>query len=392
MKITGINVTPVTIPFTRPELWAWGKRVGVTSAVIELETDGGITGLGEAVVVLGPTPQIVLEILRRMEELVVGEDPGRVEYLTAKILGQGAWHSFRNTAFTCWAGIEMACWDAVGKSIGRSVTAMLGGPIRDHAPSMFYVYGDESVDEMVSYAREGASRGFPTIYVKVGIEEERDVELVARVREAIGPHPKLRVDANEAWSPGTAVRILGRMKPYVLEYVEQPTLMYDLDGLTHVRRASGVAVAANQSSWGMFQILELIKRQACDVIMTDPHQEGGILNFKKAAALAEAAGLPIVNHAFSPTTITMHAQLAVIGSSPSFILAGQGHQDLLADDVVTTPLSYDGGRMQVPTAPGLGLELDRDKMESYHKAFLEHGFASAHAEQSPEQMLNVPNQ
>lgn len=392
MHITGIDVTPVTIPFTRPELWAWGERRGVTSAVIELRTDTGVTGLGEAVVVLGPTPEVVVEILRRMERLVVGEDPGRVEYLTAKILGQGAWHSFRNTAFTCWAGIEMACWDAVGKTIGRSVTAMLSGPIRDSAPCMFYVYGSDNLDEMVEYAMDGARRGFPTIYVKVGIEEERDVELVARIRQTIGPHPKLRVDANEAWSPGTAVRILGRMKPYVIEYAEQPTLMYDLDGLAHVRRASGVAVAANQASWGMFQILELIKRQACDVIMTDPHQEGGILNFKKAAALAEAAGLPIVNHAFSPTTITMHAQLAVIGSSPNFILAGQGHQDLLADDVVTRPLSYEGGRMAVPSGPGLGVELDHDKLELYHRAFLEQGFASAHADQRPTQMLSVPNQ
>ncbi len=392
MLITSIDVTPVTIPFTRPELWAWGERRGVTSAVIELQTDTGITGLGEAVVVLGPTPLIVVEVIRRMEQLVVGEDPGRVEYLTAKILGEGAWHSFRNTAFTCWAGIEMACWDVVGKVTGRSVTQMLGGPVRSEAPAKFYVYCSADLNEMVEYAADGARRGFGTIYVKVGIEEERDVELVARVREAIGPRLKLRVDANEAWSPGTAVRILGRMKPYVIEYAEQPTLMYDLDGLAHVRRASGVAVAANQASWGMFQILELIKRQACDVIMTDPHQEGGILNFKKAAALAEAAGLPIVNHAFSPTTITMHAQLSVIGSGPNFILAGQGHQDLLADDVVTAPLSYDQGRMQVPTGPGLGVELDRDKLERYHQSFLEQGFASAHADQRPDQMINVPNQ
>lgn len=392
MRITRIDITPVTIPFSRVELWAWGERRGVSCAIIELHTDTGITGLGEAVIVLGPTPEIVVAILRRMEQLVVGEDPGRVEFLTAKILGEGAWHSFRNTAFTCWAGIEMACWDAIGKSTGRSVAQMLGGPVRDEATAMFYVYGSHNLEEMIEYAAEGTTRGFGTIYVKVGIEEERDVELVARVRDAIGPHPKLRVDANEAWSPGTAVRILGRMKPYVIEYAEQPTLMYDIDALAHVRRASGVAVAANQASWGMFQILELIKRQACDVIMTDPHQEGGILNFKKAAVLAEAAGLPIVNHAFSPTTITMHAQLAVIGSSPNFILAGQGHQDLLADDVVTTPLSYEGGRMRVPTGPGLGVELDREKLERYHNAFLEQGFASAHADQRPGQMLNVPNQ
>jgi L-alanine-DL-glutamate epimerase-like enolase superfamily enzyme len=390
--ITGLDVTFVTIPFTRPELWAWGERMGVTSAVIELHTDAGVDGLGEALVVLGPTPPIVLEILRRMEELVSGESPSRVEFLTAKILGQGAWHSFRETAFTCWAGIEMACWDIVGKSTGLSVCELLGGPIRGDVPAMFYVYGSREIDEMVEYAREGVARGFGTVYVKVGVEEERDIELVARLREAIGPKPKLRVDANEAWSPGTAVRILGRMRPYVIEYAEQPTLMFDLDGLAHVRRASGVPVAANQSSWGEFRIIDLIKRDACDVIMTDPHQEGGILAFKKAAALAHAAGLPIVNHAFSPATITMHAQLSVMGSTPGFILANQGHQDLLAGDVVTTPLDYADGRMRIPTGPGLGLELDRARLEEYHDLFERQGFASAHAGQAPDQMITVPNQ
>lgn len=392
MRITGLDVTFVTIPFTRPELWAWGNRMGVTSAIIEVHTDAGISGIGEAVVVLGPTPPIVNEVLRRMEQLVVGEAPNRVEFLTAKILGEGAWHSFRETAFTCWAGIEMACWDITGKAAGLSVCELLGGPVRSDMASMFYVYGSSDLAEMVDYAAEGVRRGFSTIYLKVGIEEERDIELVARVREAIGPGVKLRVDPNEAWSPGTAVRILRRMAPYILEYVEQPTLMFDLDGLAHVRRASGVAVAANQSSWGSFRILDLIKRGACDVLMTDPHQEGGILAFKKAAALAEAAGLPIVNHAFSPATITMHAQLSVAGSSPNFFLAGQGHQDLLAGDVVTTPLRYDNGRMRIPTGPGLGLELDRGKLAEYHALFEREGFASAHANQSPGQTMSVPNQ
>jgi L-alanine-DL-glutamate epimerase and related enzymes of enolase superfamily len=390
--ITGLDVTFVTIPFTRPELWAWGERMGVTSAVIELHTDAGIDGIGEALVVLGPTPPIVLEILRRMEELVIGEAPNRVEFLTAKILGQGAWHFFRETAFTCWAGIEMACWDIVGKSTGLSVCELLGGPIRTDVPAMFYVYGSREISEMVEYAQEGVARGFGTVYVKVGIEEERDIELVARIREAIGPKPKLRVDANEAWSPGTAVRVLGRMRPYVIEYAEQPTLMFDLDGLAHVRRASGVPVAATQSSWGEFRIIDLIKRNACDVLMTDPHQEGGILAFKKAACIAHAAGLPMVNHAFSPATITMHAQLSVMGSTPGFILANQGHQDLLSGDVVTRPLDYANGRMKIPTGPGLGLELDRARLEEYHDLFEREGFASAHAGQTTDQMITVPNQ
>jgi L-alanine-DL-glutamate epimerase and related enzymes of enolase superfamily len=95
-------------------------------------------------------------------------------------------------------------------------------------------------------------------------------------REAIGPGTRLRVDANEVWSPSTAIRILSKMQPASLEYVEQPVLMHDIVGLAHVRRHSGVPVAANQSAWGRHAILDIIRREAADVIMTDPHQEGGL--------------------------------------------------------------------------------------------------------------------
>jgi glucarate dehydratase len=103
-----------------------------------------------------------------------------------------------------------------------------------------------------------------------------------------------------------------------------------------------------------------------------------------------ATGLPIVSHAFSPGTITMHAQLSVVGSSPGFILANQGHQDLLAGDVVTMPLSYEGGRMAIPTGPGLWSELDRARLDEYGASFQRHGSASAHSGQA-DQMTTVPS-
>ena len=131
MRITGLDITLITIPFAKREKWAWGVREGMTSAVVEVHTDAGVTGIGEAIVVLGPTPPIVVELLRRMEELVAGEDPGRIEYLTAKVMGEGAWHSFRNTANTAWAAVEMACFDIVGKSKGLSLVELMGGVVRD---------------------------------------------------------------------------------------------------------------------------------------------------------------------------------------------------------------------------------------------------------------------
>jgi L-alanine-DL-glutamate epimerase-like enolase superfamily enzyme len=265
----------------------------------------------------------------------------------------------------------------MGKYLKQPISAFFGGALRDSFPSMYYIQLQD-LDLMVEQARDAVQRGFGTIYFKVGIDEERDVELVSRVREAIGFGPKIRVDANEAWSPGTAVRVLRRMAPCVLEYIEQPVSMFDIDGLAHVRTASGVAVGANQSSWGSQAILEIIRKNAADVLMTDPHQEGGLLPTKRVLGLCEMAGLPFVNHAYNATTITLTAHTQVMSTSSACVLAIQGHPDFLADDYVTEPLDYTGGRLAVQDRPGLGLEIDPDRVGRYAAQFEEEGMANVY--------------
>jgi L-alanine-DL-glutamate epimerase-like enolase superfamily enzyme len=391
MRITSIDSTLITVPFARTELWAWGVREGMTSAVIEVHTDAGVVGIGESVVGFGPTPPVVKALIDSMADLVVGLDPCQIEVLTSRIIGEGGWHYFRKTAGLVWAGIEMACWDILGKNADLSVVELLGGGLRESMPAMFYVWGNEDIDGMAEYAREGVARGFTTFYVKVGVEQERDLEVVRKMREAIGSERRLRADANEAWSPGTAVRMAKRMAAYDLEFIEQPTSMYDLDGLRHVRLAGGVPVAANQASWTGYSILELIKREACDVILTDPHQEGGIWGFKKAAHLAEAAGLPVVSHSFGPSAIVMNASLAVACSSQNFLLAGQAYQDLVEHDFAAPALTYEHGVIPRPRGPGLGVSLDREQLGHYADQFADHGYAAANANASEARMA-FPNQ
>jgi L-alanine-DL-glutamate epimerase-like enolase superfamily enzyme len=263
-----------------------------------------------------------------------------------------------------------------GKHFGTPISTFFGGSLRESFSSMFYVGAQADLDAMVEQAQEAIGRGLETIYFKIWIDETRDLELVVFMREAIGPKPKLRVDANETWSPGTAVRILRRMAPYDIEYIEQPISMFDIDGLAHVRSASGVAVAANQTSWGHQAILEVVRKNAADVIMTDPHQEGGLLPFKKVLGLCEMAGLPFVVHALNATTISLLADLHVMSTSTAPILAQQGHPDFLADDYVTQPIDYNGGRMHVPTGHGLGVEVDRAKLRTYEASFEKEGMGA----------------
>jgi L-alanine-DL-glutamate epimerase-like enolase superfamily enzyme len=389
VRIEHVDLIFLNLPLVRPEEWVWGRRSSYTVGLVELHTDTGLTGIGEVNVCMGPNPDVIRAMTAQMAELLVGDTPLAPQRLVDRVLGAG-WYPFHRTAALVLGGLEIACLDAAGKHLGQPVSTFFGGPLKTSFPSMYYVQAQDDLDAMVDQARDAVKRGFGTIYFKVAIEEERDVDLVFRMREAIGPSPKIRVDANEGWSPGTAVRILRRMAPVAIEYIEQPVSMFDLDGMAHVRKASGVAVGANQTSWGQHQILEIVKRNAADVIMTDPHQEGGLLATKKVLGLCEMAGLPFVNHAFNATTITLTAHMQVMCTSSSTILAIQGHPDFLADDYVTEPLDYTGGRLDVAEAPGLGIAVDRDKLARYRAKFEAEGMASIYPTSTDAPIISVP--
>lgn len=390
-RISGGSLTFLNVPMQQPELWAWGLRTGYTVGLVQLETTTGLVGVGEVVVCMGPDHRVIRATFDQLLEHYIGASPFETERVTAEILGTG-WYSFERSLGLVLGGLDMACWDLVGKHVGEPVYRLLGGPVRTEFDSMYFVPADPDVSVMTERAADAVSRGFNTVYYKVGIDEERDVDLVHKTREAIGTRPRLRIDANETWSPSTAVRILRKMRSADIEYIEQPVLMHDIAGLAHVRKASGVAVGANQSSWGRHSILEIIRQNAADVIMTDPHQEGGLLAFKKVVAMCEIAGLAFVNHAFNVTTLTMMSHLHVLSSAAVCLLALQGHPDYLADDYVTEPLSYDGGKLRVTSKPGLGVELDLEKVAEYSRRFDATGQAVSYADAAAGTLRTVPSQ
>ena len=155
------------------------------------------------------------------------------------------------------------------------------------------------------------------------------------------------------------------LEPYGIDFLEQPVASRDLDGLARVRAASGIPIAANQAAFTHFDVLEVLRRSAADVIVTGPHQAGGIMQFKKIAAMVETAGLPINRHAVGELGVGAAAGLQVCATIPNLTLENQTHHQLLAGDVLVEPLTLDGGAMAVPTGPGLGVAIDEDQLERF---------------------------
>lgn len=375
-RISHVVATPVSIPFSRPELWALGEHRGMSTIVLELHTTSGLVGIGE-VVPGGPGPGTLLAALQELAPLIEGRDPTHIEANVRHLHYTGGWYMFQRTGNLIIAGLEIAMWDILGKTLGQPVYKLFGGPVRDRIAYMYFLQRGHSLDELIDEAKDAVGRGFGTVYVKGGIDEEEDIELIARLRDAMGPRVRLRLDANEAWMPGTAVRMLRRLEPYDLEFVEQPVRMDDLDALARLRFASRVPIAANQSAWTGPRIVDVVQRRAADVIVTDPHQEGGLNAFRKAVGLCELAGLPVVHHAFSGLTIAMTASMHVLCSSPNCLLAHQAYAPgLMSHDVTTEMLDISTGTARIPDKPGIGVELDPDKFREAAKRFQEEGFYS----------------
>ena len=388
-RITEAKLTFFNLPLRQPEYWAWGRRDIYTIGLVELLTESGLRGYGEVNLAMGPNDRVIRAIFEQMTPFYIGESPSDCNLAAARIRGTG-WYSYQRTAGLVISGLEMACWDLIGKIAGLPVCDLLGGPVRQDFASMYFVPGSDNVEEMVERAADGCKRGFNTIYYKVGADEERDTALVIKTRERIGSAPRLRIDANESWTAGTAVRILRNMARAQLEYIEQPTLMHDIDGLKHVRDASGVQVAANQASWGSYAILDIIRRGAADVIMTDMQQEGGVWALKRILGICEAAAMPFVLHAFSCSSFFIKAQLHILSTSPMGFLAQQGHPDYFSDDYIVSPLTYENGRIAFDRKPGWGVEVDDAKVAKFHKKYLEEGSATSYTNSRQHQVVTVP--
>ncbi len=391
MKITSVKAIPVNISFREPEIWSQGNRFGITSIVIEIETDDGISGIGESVP--APTPEVTIAAINSASPLLIGRDPREVAHRWLDLLSQGGWCSFPYVGNAAMAGIEIACWDILGKSLNAPIHALIGGAIRQQVPIMGFVQ-NTTPEQIERDAHQMVAMGYKTLYTKVGINEKRDLEATRALRKGAGPNIPIRVDANEAWSSGTALRMAHAMANLDLQYIEQPIRMRALSELALLRQRSPVPIAANQSSWLNWDILDILKIDAADVLMTDPWQSGGISGFYKAAALCEAASLPLVYHSFAPLSIATRAAMQVLCSSPMCFLAHQTYRHMLYDDIVTEPEVIESGHIKVQNKPGLGLEIDRDKIRKYNKAYRDEGYLSAYNNDNVHEgkSFTLPNQ
>jgi L-rhamnonate dehydratase len=372
MKITDVEAIYLRQPQVKEQCDS-----GQDALIVKVSTDAGITGIGEvdssplAVkgAIEGPFSHTTASGLR---ELVIGEDPFETERLWYKMYRMNTYGGRRGAGFHAMSGIDLALWDIKGKALGQPVWKLLGGGfhqrIRAYASSLFGATPAETGDR----ARRFVDRGFTAVkfgWDPMGRDEQTDIALVREARRGLGTGPDLMIDAGLVWDAKTAIQRARAFEEHKIFWLEEPLLPDDYEGYRKLSEAVDVRIAAGEEESSRLSFLDLMDRGKIDIVQVDLTRCGGFTEAMKIASLAVDRGLPVVNHGFT-TFINVAAALHFLNSIPnSFILEFVVEEETtLRDHITRQKFVARDGYLDIPDAPGLGVDLNEEGIARYRVA------------------------
>jgi muconate cycloisomerase len=381
MKIAKIETIPTKLPTRRAHQWASLTTAIGVYVIVRLETDDGLIGWGEAPVLkdwggdhmkyYGETPRTTAHVIGDiLAPALSGHDPSRFEYL----------HGIMDRAVKGYpyskAAVDMALYDVAGKALNAPAYKLLGGCYREKI-TVAHSLGLMEIDKAVEEALQAKGEGIKAIKLKGGVEIKRDVELVRRMREALGSEIPICVDANQGYpTVKAAVRTVKAMEEYGIAYMEQP--VEGIDAMAEVARRVDTPIMADESAWTPQDVLEIVQKKAADIISIYTTKPGGLFKAKKVAAIAEAAGLQCNVNGSVETGIGNAANVHLAASTAAASLPcvipvstpkGKGQNRIAGiyyqDDLIKEAFRFVDGAVVVSSKPGLGIEVDEEKLRRY---------------------------
>lgn len=320
---------------------------------VRLRTEEGVVGYGEGC----PFPPVTAEtqgsavvMARALGEILRGRDPFSVAHIAADM------ETFAPHNPSSKAALEMALWDICGKLAGRPVCDLLGR-YRDSFETDKTVFL-QPPEAMARAAADAVRDKFAVIKVKVGESPELDVARLRAIRDAVGPSVKIRVDANQGWTPAEAVKCLRGIEQYQIEFAEQPVVSWDWPGMKFVRDAAPMPVMADESVHAAHDAIEGIRRDAMDMINIKLMKSGGILAGSAIATVAGAANLKCMVGCMMETRLALTAAAHLVCARESILYADLDAALFLAEDPIIGGMDLTDGIVTLPRAPGLGLDVD----------------------------------
>jgi L-alanine-DL-glutamate epimerase-like enolase superfamily enzyme len=385
MKIADVRTIALSCRCDPPYASAAGVQAQRAALLVEVETDTGIVGIGEAGIGGGVTAAV---IERSLKPLLIGEDPLLIEHLWQKMFVRTRQFGRRGVFMHAISGIDIALWDIAGKVAKLPVYRLLGGSrdrVEAYASGGFYQEGKSAAD-LAGEAEGYRARGFRGMKMKVGrnpstgthlrhligqaefceVDPSEDLARVAAVRQALGPQGKLMVDVNCAWSPDFAIEMGRAMEAQKLYWIEEPVATDDIDGSARVADALAAPIAGYETENGLYGFRQLIDRGAVDIVQPDIAWSGGFSEGRRIAAYAQAHHKMVAPHAFAGAVLLV-ASLHFAAAIPNgLLLEWDQNPNALRDELLKEPLRLEpDGTVKPPERPGLGIELDPAAVDRY---------------------------
>jgi muconate cycloisomerase len=379
--IAGIELYHIALPTRREHKWT-GLTEPIGGYVLVKMTDElGAEGWGEAPALkdwggefgryFGESPGTTVEVVTRHLAPAVKEcQPGEIVELHARMD-----HAIKGYPYAK-AAVEFAAYDLAGKQCGLPVHRLLGGALRRRIP-VTHSIGLIGFEEAEREVAQVVVEGIRTIKIKVGVDPDRDVKMVRRIRDTVGTGIALCVDANQGYrTPADAIRTLRRMERFDLIYFEQP--VEGIERLAQVARAIDVPVMADESAWNAHDVIQIIEQRAAQIVSIYTTKPGGLYRAMEAAAVARAAGIICNVNGSVETGIGNLANLALAAAAPAVVLScvvpvstpaeaqsGQIAGIYYKDDLIAQPMRLVDGAIELPTASGMGIAVDKNKIARY---------------------------
>ncbi len=354
MKITEVRLGKISVPLRVPFKTAVRSVSSVEDVIVEVHTDTGAVGYGEAPptgAVTGDTTGAIVGALQdHIIKTVVGRDVDDFENLMQALNGC----IYKNTSAK--AAMDMALWDLYGQLYNIPVYKLMGGGRKEIITDI--TISVNPPDEMARDAVDAVRRGYDTLKVKVGAHPELDVARLSAIRQAVGNETRIRIDANQGWEPKQAVRLLNQMqeKGLDIEFVEQPVKAHDIDGLRYVTERSYVPVLADESVWSPADALHIMQTRAADLINIKLMKCGGLYNALKIASAAEVYGVECMLGCMLEAKISVNAAVHLACAKNIITKIDLDGPVLCSEDPILGGAVFEEQKITVSDEPGLGIK------------------------------------
>lgn len=361
-KIHSLRAIPIAVP-KKPWANAKGSTTVQPAVIAELVTDDGVHGYGEINPSYGIAKETPREIVTAIGETFAGALVGR----DLDVLSIG--RTMNRTLLghpQAKDAIQTAALDALGRTLGVPVHTLLGGKAVENVP-ITGPLGIADVDTTVADAERFIHEmGFRGLKIKIGKDPRSDVARVRAVREAVGPDVVMRVDINEAYDLTSALQVIHELEDVGLQSIEQPVPAWDYEGMARVTRSTRSLVMADEAVQSPQEAMDLVRRNVVTAFHVKGAGRGGLLGAQQIARIGQLAGYRVICGRISSLTLGAAGELHLIAATPEILLPAEMAGHLMAyDDITTQRMSLVDGMLAVPTGPGLGFDVDQEKLEYF---------------------------